>query len=76
MIYKKEYLELVVKPRVMRAAKRQPKTLFELAAAMGLPPGTTSTLANWLHELEIPVEDVIDNDRVRRMLHTRRTRLR
>ena len=75
MIYKKEYLELIVKPRILRAAKRRPKTILELTIAMGLPPSTWSAVSTWIHELGIPIEDVIDNEGVRKRLQARRKKV-
>jgi len=68
MLFRREFLEKVIRPKVEEAAREKPETLYDLCALFGLPPGSIHTVAAWLRDLRIPVEDVCElPPRARRM---------
>ena len=60
MLFREEFLEKVIRPKVEEAAKENPETLYDLCALLDLPPSSIHTVAAWLRDLGIPVEDVCD----------------
>lgn len=72
MLFREEYLEKVIRPKIMEAAEHKPKTIYDLCALFGLPPNSIHTVSAWLRELKIPVGDICELSlRARRMMESR-----
>lgn len=72
MLFREEYLEKVIRPKVMDAAEHKPKTIYDLCDLFGLPPNSIHTVSAWLRELKIPVGDICELSlRARRMMESR-----
>lgn len=74
MLFREEYLEKVIRPKVMDAMKSdpRPKTIYDLCTLFGLLPNSVHTVSAWLRELEIPVGEVCELSlRARKMMEAR-----
>jgi len=72
MLFREEYLEKVIRPKIMDAKAHKPKSVYDLCALFGLPPNSMHTVAAWLRELEIPIGDICELSlRARKMMESR-----
>jgi len=72
MLFREEYLEKVIRPKIMDAKAHKPKSVYDLCALFGLPPNSMHTVAAWLRELEIPIGDICELSlRSRKMMESR-----
>jgi hypothetical protein len=73
MLYRKEYMEQIIRPKLMTASEKSPKSMYDLCTKLGLQPDQVHTVRAWIRELNLDLTDVVTklSSRARRMLATR-----
>ncbi len=73
MLYRKEYMEQIIRPKLDAASEKSPKSMYDLCSKLGLEPDQVHTVRAWIKELGLDLTDVVTklSSRARRMLATR-----
>ena len=66
-------MNVVIKPKLLEARDKKPKSMFDLCAKLGLEPDQVHTVRAWIKELGLPLTDIVTHlsSRARKMLSTR-----
>lgn len=66
-------MEKIIRPKLVAASEKSPKSMYDLCAKLGLEPDQVHTVRAWIRELGLDLTDVVTklSSRARRMLATR-----